>query len=69
VETKDENEERVVHKVVDTLTGEFPQLPTDHLASVVRESVSEFSGRPVRDFIPVLVTKKVRSRLRGSGTS
>ena len=64
METKDESEDRVVHKVVGTLTGEFPQLPPELLDSVVRESVSEFSGRPVRDFIPVLVTKRVRNRLK-----
>jgi len=48
-----------------TLASEFPSVPADTIhALVVRESHAYDDAR-VRDFIPLLVTRTVRTRLRG----
>jgi hypothetical protein len=57
-------EERAVEDVIDRLAGRFPDVPRDHIVTVVHETHLELQGNPIRDFVPVLVEHAARKRLR-----
>ncbi|TFC85279.1 hypothetical protein E3T28_06715 [Cryobacterium sinapicolor] len=58
------DELQAVEKVVDRLTERFPDVPRSRVERAVREEHEAFSGRPIRDFVPVLVEHGVKERLR-----
>jgi hypothetical protein len=43
----------------DRLRGRFPDAPPESIKKVVDEVHHQFDGRPIRDFIPVLVEREV----------
>ena len=57
-------EVRAVDEVIDRLVGRFPDLPRDHIAAVVEAAHLELEGNPVRDFVPVLVERTAKQRLK-----
>ncbi|WP_422386418.1 three-helix bundle dimerization domain-containing protein [Cryobacterium breve] len=59
-----DDELQAVDKIVDRLTERFPNLPRSSVERAVREEHETFSGRPIRDFVPVLVEHGVKERLR-----
>ncbi|WP_167138179.1 hypothetical protein [Diaminobutyricimonas sp. TR449] len=58
----DEEQVAVEHSI-DRLAERFPTVARDRIAALVHQAHDEFAGRPVRDFIPVLVEHLVRDRL------
>ena len=60
----DAEEERAVEDVIDRLAGRFPDVPRDHIVTVVHETHLELRGNPIRDFVPVLVEHTAKKRLR-----
>jgi hypothetical protein len=38
-------------------------LPAATIDSAITEALAEFAGRPIRDFIPILVEREVKDRL------
>jgi len=59
-----DEESRAVAKVVDRLAERFPNLPRASVERAVREAHDAFSGRPVRVYVPVLVERGAKLRLR-----
>ena len=57
-------EARAVDEVIDRLVGRFPDLSRDRIASVVETAHLELEGNPVRDFVPVLVERTAKQRLK-----
>lgn len=57
-------EEHAVEEVIDRLVRRFPDIPREHVVTVVRETHLELEGNPIRDFVPVLVEHTARKRLR-----
>jgi hypothetical protein len=57
-------EERAVEDVIDRLIGRFPDVPREYIVTVVHETHLELEGNPIRDFVPVLVEKQAKKRLR-----
>ena len=57
-------DERIVDEVVDRLGSTFPRLPKDFLATKVSETLQSFGDAHIRDFLPVLVERKVLSALK-----
>lgn len=51
--------------VVATLHREFPEELEVTLSARVRQAFAEFEVAPVRDFVPILAARQVRSSLRG----
>ncbi|MFC9559051.1 three-helix bundle dimerization domain-containing protein [Agromyces sp. NPDC056965] len=62
-------EARAVGEVIDRLAGRFPDLPRDHVAAVVEAAHLELEGNPVRDFVPVLVERTAKQRLKQEATA
>ena len=57
-------DERIVDEVVGRLGSTFPLLPRDFLATKVSETLQSFGDARIRDFLPVLVERKVLSVLK-----
>ena len=62
-------EVRAVDEVVDRLVGRFPDLSRDRIAAVVETAHLELEGNPVRDFVPVLVERTAKQRLKQEATA
>lgn len=50
--------------LVRELRKAFPDMPEDQVVKVVQDTWQEFLGAPVRDFVPLLVRRRVISHLR-----
>jgi hypothetical protein len=57
------SEQTVIEQLVARLTSRYPGISQSTVASVVRDVHSRFDGRPLRDYIPLLVERKARSEL------
>ena len=57
------DEEVAIGHAVDRLAERFPAVPRDRIIDLVHERHLDYTGAPVRDFIPVLVEHDVRREL------
>jgi hypothetical protein len=57
-------EDQAIAKVVDRLADRFPALGRGRVEQVVAETRSLLDGNPIRDYVPVLVERTARDRLR-----
>ena len=56
------SEAEAMARVVERLRQQFPEMPPDAIDAIVNGHY-EFDGRPVRDFVPVLVERATRADL------
>jgi hypothetical protein len=59
-----EDEARAVDHVAERLTIRFPGIPMDTVLAAGNASYEMFTGKPIRDFVPVMVERAARERLR-----
>jgi hypothetical protein len=59
-DTNADEELVAVEHAADRLAERFPGVPRDRIQQLVQERHEEFSGAPVRDFVPVLVEHDVK---------
>jgi hypothetical protein len=52
-----------VSQVVHRLRQQFPELPNEAIDDAVNGRYVEFDGRPIRDFVPILVERAVLADL------
>lgn len=64
-----EEELRAVAKIVDRLAERFPHIPRQSIERAVLEEHKALDGRPIRDYVPVLVERGAKGRLRGHVTT
>ena len=57
------SEAEAISRVVQRLREQFPEVPPEALEEVVNGHYAAFDGRPVRDFVPVLVERATRADL------
>ena len=57
------SEQTVIEQLVVRLTDRYPAISQSTVASVVLETHARFDGRPLRDFIPLLVERNAKSEL------
>ena len=62
VETK-HDEAHALHEVTARLVTQFPHVPSDDVQAIVTAAWDEFTGRPIRDFVPVLAERTARQKL------
>lgn len=60
-----EQESVGLRNAIDTISADFPEVPSAEVVSLVEREHARFDGRPVRDFVPVLVERVVRAQLHG----
>lgn len=58
------DETQAIDQVINRLAERFPSLEHDHIAEVVEEELRQLDGGRVRDFVPVLVEKGAKKRLK-----
>ncbi|SMQ71125.1 hypothetical protein SAMN06295909_2449 [Plantibacter sp. VKM Ac-1784] len=61
---QNQDEVQQIVNVVDRLALKFPDTLRDDVARVVTEVHRELDGSPIRDYVPVLVEREARQRLR-----
>jgi hypothetical protein len=54
-----------LRKVTERLRTQFPELPEARVDAIVQGRYEQFDGRPIRDFVPVLVERSARQELAG----
>ena len=59
-----EKEDQAMDTLVEELRDQFPAVPFSTVLAVVTAAHHRFDGRPIRDFVPILVGRAVRDRLR-----
>jgi hypothetical protein len=57
-------EEEALKQVTERLSTKFAQVDAAHVEAVVNDTASHFASASVRDFVPVLVERSARDRLR-----
>ena len=57
------DEEVAIGHAVDRLAERFPTVPRDRIADLVHQRHIDYTGAPVRDFIPVLIEHDVKREL------
>jgi hypothetical protein len=57
------SEQTVIEQLVVRLTSRYPTISQSTVGTVVRDVHSRFEGRPLRDYIPLLVERNARSEL------
>ena len=56
-------DDRIVDEVVGRLAARFPAVGAEVLVRRVRASLTSFVNPPIRDFLPVLVERRVAQEL------
>ena len=59
-----EEEERALQIVADRVRERHPDVGQEQITRRVQVWAHEFDGRPVRDFVPLLVEREVLAELR-----
>lgn len=60
------SEQKALDQIAERMASQFPELPADRIAHAIQGRYAEFDGSRIRDFVPVLVERSVRSDLAGS---
>ena len=58
------DEDRAIDEVISRLSEKFPSLSHEHIEAVVDEELHRLDGGRVRDFVPVLVERAAKQRLK-----
>jgi hypothetical protein len=57
------SEQTVIDQIVTRLTNRYPTVSASTVADVVRDMHARFDGRPLRDFVPLLVERHAKNEL------
>ena len=60
-----DTEQAALDRLVQHLTVQFPEVPAEQIVRAVRGEYDGYDASPVRDFVPVLVERAVKSQLGG----
>jgi hypothetical protein len=59
-------DEETIQQIVDRLQARFPDLDRAEIEKTARTEFEELSGRPVRDYVAILVERSAKKRLKKS---
>ncbi|OBA68926.1 hypothetical protein A5641_16490 [Mycobacterium sp. 1554424.7] len=51
------SEQTIIAQVADRLTSKYPTIPAETVTAIVRGVHDRFDGRPVREYVPLLVER------------
>jgi hypothetical protein len=57
------SEQTIINQLTERLMHKYPAVPPDTVATVVRGFHARFDGRPLRDYVPLLVERQAHSEL------
>ena len=61
---EDSTATKVVDEVVERLVAAFPDVSREIIIEHVHTGLNAYNSAPIRDFLPVLVERRVAARLR-----
>ena len=59
-----DDETVAIARVIERLSDRFPTVPPPRIEEVVWAEHRQLDGRPVRNFVPILVEREAKTRLR-----
>lgn len=65
----DLDEDKAVGEVADRLAERFPSVPRTRIDEIVQSEREALEGKPIRDYIPVLVEHGAKARIRDELTT
>jgi len=66
---KEVSDEETIQQVVERLQEKFPDTPKADIEDATRTEFAEFAGRPVKDYLAILVERSAKKRLKKSAGS
>lgn len=63
---KDVSDEDTIQQVVEHLLEKFPDRTREDIEIVARSEYDAYAGRPVRDYLAILVERSSKKRLKKS---
>ncbi|MDO9395972.1 MAG: hypothetical protein Q7T71_05470 [Herbiconiux sp.] len=64
---KDVTDEDTIQQVVTRLEAKYPETPRAELEAVARAEFAALAGRPVRDYLAILVERASKKALKKAG--
>lgn len=61
------SEQQVIDQIAERLTGRYATVPPETITRVVHDKHIQFDGRPIRDFVPLLVERQASAELAEFG--
>lgn len=61
------SEQQIIDQLAQRLATVYAAVEPDRVTGAVREEYARFDGLPIRDFIPLLVERNVKSELAKLG--
>lgn len=62
---KSVDEEKAIGEIAQRLQERFPAASAEAIRAAIDDARLSFTGAKVRDFVPVLVEKEAKARLKG----
>ena len=62
------SEQTVIDEVVARLSSRYPAISKETVESIVHDVHARFDGRPLRDYVPLLVERTAKSELDRLGS-
>ncbi|MGF4045118.1 three-helix bundle dimerization domain-containing protein [Paenarthrobacter nitroguajacolicus] len=59
-----QDEAEAVAAVIDRLAKKFPDTPRNQVEAIVSEEYTALNDGPIRDYVPVLIERAAKLRLR-----
>ncbi|MCS5723295.1 hypothetical protein N1028_18225 [Herbiconiux sp. CPCC 203407] len=63
---KELTDEDIIQQIVDRLQAKFPDTPRADIERAARAEFDDLAGRPVRDYLAILVERSTKKRLKKS---
>jgi len=57
------SEQTIIDQLIVRLSERYPAISESSVAGVVHDMHARFNGRPLRDFVPLLVERNAKSEL------
>ena len=61
------SEQTIIEQLVERLMARFPSVSPETVALVVQDNHARFEGRPLREYVPLLVERSARRDLAQLG--
>ena len=61
---KEMTDDETVQQIVDRLQARFPEMSREDIEAAAWSEYRELSGRPVRDYLAILVERSTKKRLK-----
>ncbi|MEH3141186.1 MAG: hypothetical protein PGN37_13595 [Mycobacterium kyogaense] len=62
------SEQQIIDQVAQRLADAHTSVAPDRVAAVVHEEYARFTGRPIRDFVPLFVERNAKAELSRFGS-